>query len=283
VNTIRAARQASGASYVSLAKAYGVHPTTIRMACVGLTWQGYKPVAIPPWMRQVPEFSSYFAGENGKIYSIRQNGVPREMALGVSGSGLKVFVVPDGAAKGRTVQLHDLVCAAWHGERPSAAHRVAHADGDRRNNAASNLSWMLRAKAVNKVSSSVGAHHRAKLTPAQVVEIRALAAAGSRKVDIAKVYQIHPYTVGGIVARKLWATLPDPDGGLPVVEALPKGPRVVLRGAVHGRARLTEDGVRGIRERFGVLRNKAAVAREFGVHPTTVTRIVTGAGWTHVL
>ncbi len=42
------------------------------------------------------------------------------------------------------VRVHILVCAAFHGERPSPAHEVAHWDGDEFNCRASNIRWATR-------------------------------------------------------------------------------------------------------------------------------------------
>lgn len=41
-----------------------------------------------------------------------------------------------------TTGAHQLVAAAFHGERPSAKHEVGHKDGNRTNNHESNLGWV---------------------------------------------------------------------------------------------------------------------------------------------
>lgn len=44
--------------------------------------------------------------------------------------------------------VHRLVCAAFHGKQPTQKHEVGHRDGNRLNNAASNLRWVTRAQNV---------------------------------------------------------------------------------------------------------------------------------------
>src|SRR3954471_18096374 len=40
-------------------------------------------------------------------------------------------------------RVHQIVCEAFHGSKPSPAHEVAHWDGARSNNNAGNLRWAL--------------------------------------------------------------------------------------------------------------------------------------------
>jgi cytosine/adenosine deaminase-related metal-dependent hydrolase len=58
-----------------------------------------------------------------------------------------------------------------------------------------------------------------------------------------------------------------------------------LRGETHGRAKLTEEQVRAIKQRY-VWRDRAngvtAMAREYRVHRETVRDIVRGVNWGHV-
>ncbi len=50
-----------------------------------------------------------------------------------------INLVVDG--KPKTAKLHRLVCEAFHGPPPEGRNDVAHADGSRTNNIASNLRW----------------------------------------------------------------------------------------------------------------------------------------------
>jgi len=55
-----------------------------------------------------------------------------------------------------------------------------------------------------------------------------------------------------------------------------------LRGAEHGRKKLTEDDVREIRALVAGGVTKTDVAAQFGIGRTTVRHIVTGKNWRHV-
>lgn len=51
------------------------------------------------------------------------------------------MVSPSVEGVGKWVKVHQLICEAFHGPKPSQAHQVAHADGDRTNSRADNLRW----------------------------------------------------------------------------------------------------------------------------------------------
>jgi len=74
--------------------------------------------------------------------------------------------------KQTNTSLPNIVCKVWHG--PGGPGRYAkHKDGDRNNNAASNLEW--------------GSHHNAKLTSELVIKIRS---SKKRGVDLAREYGV---------------------------------------------------------------------------------------------
>lgn len=264
-----------------MAHEHGVHPTTMRGACKGITWQDRDPLTIEPPANtmRIPGYSAYFADIDGNIFSARQSDELRQLTLGSSGRGLKVFLVADGAEKGRTTQVHDLVCSAWHGERPSPDHRVLHADDDRINNKPANLSWTASINIPRQGGGAAGeAHGRSKLTDIDVLEILAYGAADERPADIARRKGIHPTTVSGILQRRLWSHVEIPEGGLPEIAALERATRTAPSGEMHGRAKLSQEQVTGIRTELGVKGN-ATLALEYGVHPTTISRIRSGQGW----
>jgi len=57
--------------------------------------------------------------------------------------------------------------------------------------------------------------------------------------------------------------------------------RTGARGERHGNNKLTEDQVRDIFSRADLTRHKV-LAREYGVHPTTITNIRCGQRWKHL-
>lgn len=85
--------------------------------------------------------SKYMAGSDGNVYSF-YSGKPKKLAPSLSSSGkynMVSVVFEDGKRRSRDV--HSLVCAAFHEDRPTNKHCVAHNDGDSLNNIPSNLRW----------------------------------------------------------------------------------------------------------------------------------------------
>jgi hypothetical protein len=110
--------------------------------------------------RPIPGFDGYEASSLGRIFS-RRRGSNRVLKGWLDKKGYrKVFVYsPDGRAE-RFV--HALIAEAFHGPRPEGAD-TRHLDGDKSNNAASNIRWGSRSEnELDKVRH--GAHHNARKT-----------------------------------------------------------------------------------------------------------------------
>lgn len=103
----------------------------------------------------------------------------------------------------RTLQVHALVCEAFHGPRPSSDHEVAHGDGNPKNAQARNVRWATSKE--NKADKLLhGTHQRgediasAKITDAQVQEMRRRVDASNE--ELAGQYGISVLRVGKIMA-----------------------------------------------------------------------------------
>lgn len=105
----------------------------------------------------IPDFSGYFAGEDGNIYSNhprgRQKGIQplRKLKTNIQTSG-KYFVVnikKDSDEIFKTQRVHRLVCIAFHG-LPLNNHTASHSDGNWQNNVPSNLSWETYSDNLNR-------------------------------------------------------------------------------------------------------------------------------------
>lgn len=91
-------------------------------------------------MKQIKDFPGYFVDESGSIFSARSG--MKKLKPGKTSSGYMVVVLRrDGASFCKTV--HRLALAAF-AECPDGSMDVDHIDGDKTNNAISNLEWVTR-------------------------------------------------------------------------------------------------------------------------------------------
>lgn len=114
--------------------------------------------------------------------------------------------------KVRRISVHVLVCTAFHGEKPSPDHEVAHWDGDRKNNTALNLRWTTpqgnmddrRRHGEIKFGDK---HPCTKISDADILEIRriyAYWAMPQKWTDgLANYLEIHPEYLRLIIANKV--------------------------------------------------------------------------------
>lgn len=111
--------------------------------------------------------------------------------------------------KPRTFLVHRLVCIAFLGPAPSADHQVAHWDGDKTNNRATNLRW---ADQLENESDKIR-HGRtprgerqggARLTTAEVLKIKSLLAEGGSQSAIARSYGVSVSAIHEIRKGRSW-------------------------------------------------------------------------------
>jgi hypothetical protein len=124
------------------------------------------------------------------------------------GRGGYLHVVLTTEGKRKTVKVHQLVCEAFHGPRPSPKHVAAHSDGTRDNNRANNLRWAtpkenIADKRVHGTHIEGEQHFRAKLTAEAVREIRSHTARGSCNAD-AKRFGVSRSTISQVRAGNTW-------------------------------------------------------------------------------
>ena len=117
--------------------------------------------------------------------------------------------------------IHKMVCEAFHGAKPSPSHQVRHLNGVRSDNRDVNLRWGTPSenaqdrkrhgteRAVENARAGAGKlrgskNVSAKVTEAQVVQIRMRYAAGEGPRSIAKAFGVHRDTVRLIVRRETW-------------------------------------------------------------------------------
>lgn len=135
----------------------------------------------------------------------------RIMLQSVNRDGYHVIkLCKDGMAK--LFRVHSLVLHAFIG--PSLQGMVCnHLDGNRTNNVVGNLEWTTpagnRTHTVHLGRQARGERHpQARLTAAQVLEIRRLASEGKPWKVLAQHYNVYPSTIRRIVVRLAWTHLP---------------------------------------------------------------------------
>lgn len=116
-------------------------------------------------------------------------------------SGYKVLTLTDHHGDRETVLLHRLVAVAFLGDPPTPKHEINHKDGDKTNNAVSNLEWVTSSQ--NKIHSihQLGNNDRLKLT---LEEVRAIRLSDLPQRTLAKLYGISQNNVSRIKQRKAW-------------------------------------------------------------------------------
>lgn len=109
--------------------------------------------------------------------------------------------------------VHRLVCLTFHGNPPFSGAEAAHLDGSRTNARASNLKWCTkRENHAHKVEHGTlikgEEHPNAKLTAAQVLEIKRRAAAVGPSA-LGREFGVDETTIRDIRDGKIWRHLAD--------------------------------------------------------------------------
>jgi hypothetical protein len=113
-----------------------------------------------------------------------------------------------------TMAVAPLVCRAFNGEPPSERLHCAHLDGDKANNAPTNLAWVTAKvncshKASHGTSQRGEKHGLTRLTDAEVRQIRKKGAVGPRgtKARLAAEYGVSRTNVTDICKGRTWGHL----------------------------------------------------------------------------
>lgn len=112
----------------------------------------------------------------------------------------------------RTERVHTLIALTFLGPRPDGLE-VNHIDGDRQNNCAANLEYVDHAENVRHAwrlgnVRRDGEHNgRAKLTAADVREIRQRASRGENQYRLADEYGVGQTAISRIVLRQAWRSV----------------------------------------------------------------------------
>lgn len=101
-----------------------------------------------------------------------------------------------------TRTIHDLVAAAFHGERPDG-HEIHHINRQRWDNRATNLRYKPEHLHITEHFTGE-ANPNSKLTAARIEEIRTLLANGYSQRRVARQMQVNQSTVSRVAAGRTW-------------------------------------------------------------------------------
>lgn len=171
-------------------------------------------------MKTIPNFSRYFADENGNLWTTGWKGSKQTKMLkpALSPDGyLKTMIVNDQGKK-VTITIHKMIALAYHGERPKDL-QINHINGIKQDNRPCNLEYITQS-ANCKHSFDIGLQKpkrgelngNSKLTEKDVLEIRSVAANGGRyygRKKLAEKYGVSEAHIKDIVnkRRKIWGHL----------------------------------------------------------------------------
>lgn len=179
-----------------------------------------------------------------------------------------------------THAIHRLVMLAFIGP-PPPGQEVCHGPNGRLDNRLSELSYGTHAKNSGPDKARDGTLARgsdapgAKLSEADVREIRRRHAAGELHREIAKDFPVGKGAISAAVSGRDWGHLPGAAG---------TGRRMELqaRGVDAGGVKLTQAQVLAIRAEHASGESRARLAAAFGISLSNVRRIVRGETWTHL-
>jgi hypothetical protein len=161
----------------------------------------------------IPGFPSYEISEYGDVrrcWPTASGGVDRRPRKhGMNASGYRTIGLSlDGKLSTRL--LNRVMAETFIGPPPSPNAQACHNDGDRLNNHYLNLRWDTpKANCADRSAHGATARGsragRAKITEADVVEIRMRQARGERRAELEAQYGLSKSTVKAIIDRKSWA------------------------------------------------------------------------------
>lgn len=160
----------------------------------------------------IPGFPGYAITRYGRVFKYVQN--PRmknfpiyELQTYLSGYGYKRVSV-----RGRGKDIHILLALTFIGPKPSPTHIVRHLNGDRLDNRINNLMWGTYQDnsndSVRHGTSLAGEKNKnAKITAADVVEIRSRFSNGEKRSSLAQEFGLVESSISNIVRRATWANI----------------------------------------------------------------------------
>jgi parvulin-like peptidyl-prolyl isomerase len=114
-----------------------------------------------------------------------------------------------------TVQVHRIVCEAFHGAPPAGREQVNHKNGCRTDNAAGNLEWVSPLENTRHAIDILGRDPAAgaRLDAVAALAIRIEASKGVSFRALARRYGVTPVTISDVARGKTWQHVGGPRAG----------------------------------------------------------------------
>jgi hypothetical protein len=163
--------------------------------------------AFPGNWKQHPEFKLYFFCQDGRVASVIK-GKPR-LLIGTKCGQYGYRAIPVYAnRRGQKIYTHRTICELFNGP-PAPGQQCRHLDGDKTNNAASNLRWGSAKENSDdrQLHGTMGygeANSMSKLTNEQVAEIRRRVDLGETQRSMCKIFNVSPMTISRVVRKETW-------------------------------------------------------------------------------
>lgn len=158
------------------------------------------------WRPVVGFEGRYEVSDLGAVHSIRAGRAMRCFVRDSKKGYVSVALSLEGRV--RTAFVHTLVLEAFIGPRPTG-HQAAHLDGDRANNALTNLAWKTQseneADKLRHGTALIGERaNGSRLTADVIREIRAARANGESRPSVAERFGLHKNYVSLVCSRRYW-------------------------------------------------------------------------------
>jgi hypothetical protein len=160
--------------------------------------------------RAVPGFPRYLVSDDGKVWTTRRDGTKRELVGGLDKDGYrKIILCRPGLRK--YVRVHCLILSVFVGD-PQAGQVGAHNDGNKINNAVSNLRWTTQKDNIldkhRHGTRQIGDRSPGRvLSESQVAEIKIRLRNGERGADLAREFGVRQCTISAIKVGRNWGHL----------------------------------------------------------------------------
>lgn len=146
----------------------------------------------------------YYVREDGTVYSAATNKI---LCPQLDKDGYQKVQMMSTDGKRHRYSVHRLVLENFNPVEGMKNLQVNHIDGNKQNNALSNLEWVTCEENIHhamKNNLRAKINGASKLTIEQVKEIFIRSRNGEKNIDLGKEFGVHPDSIGEIKNRKRW-------------------------------------------------------------------------------